>query len=169
MTVEEAILAALEYEKKVRDHYVWAAEQSKDEKGKNFFGVLAKEEQGHVDYLESRLGVLKEGKRLDAPALATVIPSKDWVAKGAQMLKESAEKREYQDDYRRLFTALKLEEEVSDFYKNLVATLEDATAKAMFARFLEIEDGHTAIVQAEVDVMTKTGYFYEFQEFNLEE
>ena len=169
MTVEEAILAALEHERRVRDHYVWAAEQSKDEKGKHFFEVLAKEEQGHVDYLESRLAVLKEGKELDAPPLETLIPSKNWVAEGAQMLKESAEKREYQDDYRRLFTALKLEEEVSAFYKELVATLEDPTGKKIFSRFLEIEDGHTAIVQAEVDVMTKTGYFYEFQEFNLEE
>jgi rubrerythrin len=85
------------------------------------------------------------------------------------MLRESAATREYQDDYRRLFTALKLEEEVSAFYKQLVATLEDPAAKTIFSRFLEIEDGHTAIVQAEVDVMTKTGYFYDFQEFNLEE
>ncbi len=38
----------------------------------------------------------------------------------------------------------------------------------MFNRFLEIEDGHTAIVQAEVDVLTRTGYFFDFQEFTLD-
>lgn len=169
MNVDEAIVTALEHETKVRDHYRWAAEQSKDPKGKTFFDVLAKEEQGHVEYLTSRLAMWRESGKLDAPPIGTVIPSADWVAKGAAMLKESAEKRDYADDYRRLFTALKLEEEVSEFYKGLVEKLAEPDAKALFARFLEIEDGHTAIVQAEVDVLTKTGYFYDFQEFNLED
>ncbi len=169
MNVEQAILTALEYEQKVRDHYAWAAEQSKDPKGKHFFEVLAREEQGHVDYLNSRLAHLREKGHLDPAPMGTTLPSPDWVEKGARMLQSSAEGRDYADDYRRLHTALKLEEEVSDFYRNLVATLSEPEAKAMFARFLEIEDGHTAIVQAETDVLTKTGFFYDFQEFNLEE
>lgn len=169
LTVEEAIVTALQYENKVRDHYIWAAEKAEDPKGKAFFETLAKEEQGHVDYLETRLLQWRSEGKLKAEPLQTAIPSPNFLAEGLQMLKASKEARDYSDDYKRLFTALKLEEEVSVYYKGLVDTLENPEAKAMFGRFLEIEDGHTAIVQAEVDVLTKTGFFYDFQEFNLEE
>jgi len=169
MTVEEAIVTALKYENKVRDHYTWAASKAGDPKGQAFFETLAKEEQGHVDYLESRLSQWKSEGKLKADPLETVIKTPNFLADGLQMLKASKETRDYSDDYKRLFTALKLEEEVSVYYKGLVDTLENPEAKAMFGRFLEIEDGHTAIVQAEVDVLTKTGFFYDFQEFNLEE
>ncbi len=169
MNVEEAIVTALQHETKVRDHYLWAAAEAGDPKGKSFFEILAREEQGHMDYLESRLAQWKAEARVTAEPLKTVIPSADFLAQGAKMLQESKQGRDYSDDYKRLFTALKLEEEVSVFYKGLVETLTDPVAKTMFQRFLEIEDGHTAIVQAEVDVLTRTGYFYDFQEFNLEE
>ena len=169
MTVEEAIVTALQYENKVRDHYTWAASGSSDPKGKLFFEVLAREEQGHVDYLESRLKQWREEGVLAADPLQTVIPSPQFLADGIARLKASKETKDYGDDFKRLFAALQLEEEVSVFYKGLVDSLGHPEATAMFQRFLEIEDGHTAIVQAEVDVLTKTGYFYDFQEFNLEE
>lgn len=169
MTVEEAIVTSLEHEKKVRDHYAWAAGESGDPKGKAFFETLAKEEQGHVDYLESRLEKLRGSGALDSPPIGTVLPSAELVAKGARMIEASAQARDYRGDTSRLYTALRLEEEVSLFYRGLAEGLADPAAKAMFARFLEIEDGHTAIVQAEVDFVTRTGYFFDFQEFNLEE
>ena len=40
--------------------------------------------------------------------------------------------------------------------------------KELFQRFLEIEVGHQAIVQAELDYLNQTGTFFDFQEFNLE-
>ncbi len=169
MNVEEAIVTALNYETKVRDHYLQAAKESQEPKGRHFFESLAKEEQGHVDYLESRLKTWRAEKRLDTSPVPTTLPSPEWLSKGVSVLEVSAQKRDYQDDYRRLFTALKLEDEVSDFYKRLVETLDNPDGRTMFSRFLDIEDGHTAIVQLEVDVLTRTGYFFDFQEFNLEE
>ena len=65
-----------------------------------------------------------------------------------------------------LTKALKLEQETSDFYRRMVAELgEDGV---LFKPFLEIEEGHEAIVQAELDYLNKTGHFFDFQEFNLE-
>lgn len=169
MTVDEAIVTALKYENRVRDHYQWAASEAGEPKGKRFFEALAKEEQGHVDYLESRLVQWRAEQKLSADPLGTTLPSPDFLQRGMVMMKTSQVTRDYSDDYKRLFTALKLEEEVSEFYKGLVASLDSVEARAMFQKFLDIEDGHTAIVQAEVDVLTRTGYFYDFQEFNLEE
>jgi len=168
MKVDEAILTALDYEKKVRDHYTQAAKDSEDAQGKNFFKVLAREEQGHVDYLEQKLKEWQEQGKCLPDNIATAIPNQEWIEKGVSRLKESGEKRDYQDDLKRLNTALLLEEEVSAFYKDLVGNVENPNADAMFRRFLEIEDGHTAIVQAEIDVLTRTGYFYDVREFSVE-
>ena len=63
--------------------------------------------------------------------------------------------------------ALKLEEEVSEHYRNLVNAVE-GDGQAMFRRFLEIEDGHTAIVRAEIDALEGNGFWFDIGEFSLE-
>ncbi len=166
MTVEEAIVTALEYEQKVRDHYALASRECADAKGKEFFALLAREEQGHVDYLKSRLAEWKTAGALSGKPLETVLPSKDFLAKGMALLRGGSAKGAPEDDVRRLHAALRLEDEVTAFYRSLVASLEEREAREMFQRFLDIEDGHTALVQAETDAVTRTGYFFDFQEFN---
>ena len=66
-----------------------------------------------------------------------------------------------------LAKALKMEQETSDFYRQMVSEMGDEGI--LFERFLEIEDGHQAIVQAELDYLNKTGTFFDFQEFNMED
>ena len=51
MTLEDAIVLAIEYETRVRDSYVEAAAAADSEVGKKIFKTLGDEEQGHVDYL----------------------------------------------------------------------------------------------------------------------
>jgi hypothetical protein len=50
----------------------------------------------------------------------------------------------------------------------MVNELPDQEQK-MFARFLEIEDNHIDAVQAELDYITHTGYWFDFKEFDMEE
>jgi hypothetical protein len=38
----------------------------------------------------------------------------------------------------------------------------------LFARFLEIEEGHVAIVQAEIDAVSGSGFWFDMKEFDLE-
>ena len=40
--------------------------------------------------------------------------------------------------------------------------------RALFERFLEIEQGHVAIVQAEIDAVSGLGFWFDVQEFRLE-
>jgi rubrerythrin len=63
--------------------------------------------------------------------------------------------------------ALEAEVETSAYYERMVAEL-DADGRKLFAHFLEIELGHKAIVQAEIDALTGLGFWFDFQEFNLE-
>jgi len=43
-----------------------------------------------------------------------------------------------------------------------------AEGRALFARFLEIENNHIKAVQFELDYMSKTGYWFDFKEFDME-
>ena len=63
--------------------------------------------------------------------------------------------------------ALELEKETSQLYRDLVARLPEQDRK-MFGRFLDIEDGHLAIVQAELDSLNGLGYWFDVPEFALE-
>jgi hypothetical protein len=38
----------------------------------------------------------------------------------------------------------------------------------MFARFLDIENRHIHAVQMQLDYVTKTGYWFDFKEFDME-
>jgi len=40
--------------------------------------------------------------------------------------------------------------------------------RRMFSRFVEIEEDHLAIVRAEIDYLTKTGYWFDIKEFDME-
>ncbi len=167
MTVEEAIVSALDYEIKVRDHYTKAVESTDDPKGKEIFDALAVEEQGHIDYLESRLGLWQNEGKLNVTTLNSALPTKIWIAKGKAKMHKTSLEREYRTEIRMLKDALRLEREVSEHYRKLVETL-DGEAQGMFDQFLQIEDAHTALVQAEIDTLQQDGFWFDFTEFDLE-
>ena len=70
MKINEALKVAIGYENRVRDHYKNGAAQILDPKGKKVFETLGKEEQGHVDYLESRLDEWTKHGRVESVPLA---------------------------------------------------------------------------------------------------
>ena len=60
MSMEKAIKAAIEFESRVKGVYKEAENRVTDDVGKKVFKALANEEQGHLDYLESRLAEWQE-------------------------------------------------------------------------------------------------------------
>ena len=168
MTIEEALVSSLDYERKVRDHYFHAAGQTPDPKGTEIFKALGEEEQGHVDYLESRLDKWLAKGIIDATKISSQLPTRTWLAQGKGKMRKITLQRDYSNEIQMLKDSLKLEQQVSDHYRMLVEAL-DGEAQKMFARFLEIEDAHTAIVQAEIDALQGDGFWFDFQEFDLEQ
>lgn len=167
MNIEEAIVSALEYERRVRNHYTDAAGKTDDPKGMEIFQALAEEEQGHVDFLECRLERWREQGKLDIITITSMLPDRSWIEQGNAKMQKVSFDRDYSTEIQMLRDAVKLEEDVSDHYKHLVSGL-DGDAQSMFQRFLDIEDGHTAIVQAELDALDGNGFWFDFAEFNLE-
>ena len=167
MTLEEALKTAIDYETRIRDVYSEAAEKVSDFTGKRMLQALGDDEQRHVEYLKDRLKKWQETGKLSVEKLETAIPSNEIIAREVAKLKIGMSKRDFGDEKQMLSKALKLEIETSNFYKNMVEEMSDA-AKEMFSRFLEIEQSHIAVVQAELDYVSKTGYWFDFKEFDME-
>lgn len=169
--LDEAIVKALEYENRVRDVYRDACEQTSDPTGRKVFEVLAEEEQGHVDYLEAKLETLRTTGEVAASRIETALPSSEAIEAGIAKLKSTlsgaAERKSHEQEESLLRKALAVEEETSQFYRRMVSDLPPQ-GQAFFGPFLAIEEGHVAIVQAELDSLTGMGFWFDFQEFDLE-
>jgi rubrerythrin len=167
MKLEDAIKTAIEFETKVTTHYDEATKKTTDAVGKKVFETLAKEEQGHIAYLKSRLDEWKKTGHVTTATLETAIPSKAKIKEGTSKLKPKGDKREHTSEVQFLQRALDLEVETSSFYRRMVSEL-DAEGQRLFQRFVEIEEGHVAIVQAQIDAVTGLGFWFDMQEFQLE-
>lgn len=170
MTVEQAIVTAIAFETRVRDVYAEAASRATDPAARRVLEVLGREEQEHLDYLESRRDEWARTGRLTPAALATAIPSPERLAEGVKRLKARLPMTPEQRAValKTLRAAEEAEHETSGFYRTMVDTIEHPEARAMFGRFLEIEQGHAAIVAAEIDSVTGLGFWFDTREFDLE-
>jgi rubrerythrin len=167
-TLEEAITNAIDYETRIRDLYREAVDGTQDPKGKKVFQALADDEQRHIDYLEAKRTQWYAEGRITVESLTSLIPSSELMTTDIEDLKQTMAGEDRRDEKRMLSKALQVEVETSAFYRTMVAQME-GDARAMFARFLEIEDGHIAAVQAELDYISHTGFWFDFQEFDMED
>ena len=169
MDLKEALSGAIEYEHKIRDYYADCAKKITDAKGQRVFAILAREEQNHVEYLENRLAEWQADGSIHVAELPTLLPPYTWVMEEAKKLTHRVNGAQavaqVEIDY--LKEALALERKTSAFYAELVAKLEPKH-RDLFERFLEIENGHLAIVQAEIDALAGHGHWFDFMEFSLE-
>ena len=167
MTTEEAIKTAIEYETRIRDIYREAETAVDDEIGKKIFAALGNDEQHHIEYLEHTLEQLATSGKLDSKQLESVIPSGKSIQQEAAKIESLVAKEFYGIRKQMLSRALKAEIETSDFYRRMVDELP-AEGRSLFARLLEIENNHINAVQFELDYMSKTGYWFDFKEFDME-
>jgi rubrerythrin len=165
--VETAIRQALEYEARVRGVYAKALAQAADPVGRRVFETLAGEEQGHIDYLQSKLETLLVTGTLAPGDLATAIPSRETIEANVARLERALSPSAGVAEADLLRQALEVELETSAFYKRMVEELPKE-GRDFFAPFLRIEEGHVAIVQAELDAVQRLGFWFDYREFDLE-
>jgi rubrerythrin len=167
MQLEVAITSALEFENRIRDLYLEAVSRTENSAGKKIFRTLADDEQRHVDYLESRLEEWRRNGRITIEALESIVPDRAAIRKEAAALQSKIHEDTRGLKQQMLSQALVTEIETSRFYRELVDQVEDAY-RPMFTRFLEIEDNHIEMVQFELDHLTHTGFWFGFEEFDME-
>ena len=119
-----------------------------------------------MDYLECKLAEWEKTGTISSSDLKTVVPSQEIIKKSVEQLDSHLSENKFETELEMLKKALVMEQETSDFYRKMVDEVE--SNGEFFKPFLEIEDGHTAVVQAEIDYLTRTGSFFDFQEFGQE-
>jgi len=167
MTLEEAIRTAIDYEIQACNVYKQAAESVSDPIGNRILKALAEDERLHVKYLTERLDQWKQTGKITVEKLKSVIPSRETILREVNRMKDRMAVADRGGEIQILSEALKMEIDASNFYRKLVEEMSDE-AQQMFANFLEIEDRHVSAVQAELDYFTKSGYWFDFKEFDME-
>lgn len=168
MELEKAIRSALEFENRIRDMYIDAAARVDDPAGRQIFKTLAEDEQHHVDYLEHRLAEWQRDGKISVEHLESTVPDKAAIRQAAGRLKSISNADVRGLKQQMLSQALAMEIETSRFYRDLVDTVS-IDYRQMFARFLEIEDNHVEAVQFELDHLSHTGFWFGFEEFDMEQ
>ena len=167
MDIEVAITTALQFENRVVKVYEDAARNTRDPAGKRMFETLVREEQGHVKYLEHKLEEWKKTGRVTPEKLATLVQPKARIEEGVKNLQKQVATAAPEKELALLRRALEVEVAAGDFYRGVVRELP-AEAQPLFQRFVEIEQGHLAIVQAEIDSVSGLGFWFDMREFDLE-
>jgi rubrerythrin len=166
VNLQEAIGVALEYEKKVRDHYLRGASDIADPKGRRVFATLAKEEQRHVDYLDRCLAQWKRtGKVPDLPLTSVLPAGVKWIEDERKKIPaRKGERVATKTELDALKTALRYERESDAFYHELVSELPQGD-RPLFDKFLRIEDGHLALVEAQLEAVQERGFWFDISGF----
>ena len=166
MTLMEALEEALGFETRIADLYRMAAADSTVPEAKAFFDFLAADEARHVAFIEAAKASASKGRSPDATLVKNSLPSDipASVAKAKKAFRSSPDGGQLAA----LENALRAEVETSAFYRRLVASLPESETTA-FRKLQEIEDGHTAIVQAELDSVTSSGFWFDVRVFDMED
>ncbi len=167
MDIQEAIETAIQYETRVHDVYAQAAARASSPAAKRAMGFMAREEGYHKEYLEAQKKKWAEEGVLDYQSLKTSAPAPETIQKEVSKLEGHMKKEVPGEELEMLKRALQVEKETSAFYRSLVDRME-GDARKLFARFLEVEEGHLNLVQAEIDALQGMGVWFDCQEFNLE-
>ena len=170
MKLDNAIKTALEHEAGVHKAYCEAANKTIVESGKRIFQALADEEMGHIKYLQERLKEWETTGKIHVKKLGTSVPTREAIEKSLQDVRKTVKPHKHTKlipELELLKQALEAERKVSLFYKDMVAKL-DGEGQQLFQRFVEIEEGHEAIVEAEIDSVANCGMFLGSMEFGLE-
>lgn len=167
MEFAEAVKTAIEMEEKVKSFYDRKATELESPIARKIFNILAEEEQGHIDYLNRQLENLKQHGNITDSALETVIPDKSRIDDMINGLENIPQPADLESDITLFRLALEMEKEVADHYRKLIDRAADEF-RGFFQEFLEIEEAHENVLQAELFAAKSSGVWFDFIEFDQE-
>ncbi len=153
--------------------YLAAAKFVEDERGKKLFRQFAKDELDHLKALKSlSIALEKEGKWIDYEKAVdlsismnedeklSLFPEKDLIPEllGANVTDVDA-----------LNFAIKIEEEAHAYYSNAFEKSSSKEEETFFAALRNIEKAHLKLLKWELNLVTETGLWSDFQKFSEEE
>jgi rubrerythrin len=162
----KALRTAIELEIKGLEAFQSFADQTDNEMGKKVFLQLAKDEIRHKEILEDQLDNLVQGKvwenvdipKSDIEKLAPKIRKRALETKGESAVGELDA----------LNAALDLERNAMAFFREKAEIVGIPEAKALFLRLAEWEETHYDLINAEIDSINHTGFYFDMWEFKMD-
>jgi len=160
------IKTALEAEKEGLMTYLKFARTTNDIGGKNMFIRLAMDEFGHVTLLSDQFNDVSAEKgwqhiEIDKSVVEPLIPKinkKDIQTMGKANTTELAA----------LKAASSLEQTGIDFYTANAKDADFPDLRETFEKLAEMELAHYTMIQAEIDSIKKTGFWFDTREYSVE-
>jgi len=157
-------------EKDAISTYIKFAKAVKDPKAKNVLINLADDEVGHLNKLEKHLLNLIKGQ-------PWLLPKAEEIDAVAAVFSTSAypdldirvEELGKVDEIRILEIAVQREIVANKFYLDLAAKEKSTEAKEMFLSLAKEEELHMKILRAEIDSIGQNGFWFDMQEFTMEQ
>ncbi|HVP58826.1 MAG TPA: ferritin family protein [bacterium] len=161
----QAMKTAIEMEKSGHRFFTDAARQVKNEAGRKVFTRLASEELVHLQVFEKIFTALTQGtdwkKAMPTAEPAKRVPYFDDAAKQFKAGDLSVEL-----DYLR--KALELERKAISFFEKAATEAEASEAREIFKRILAEEQNHYDLIQAEIDSVNGSGFWFDVPEFFMD-
>lgn len=160
--------SAVEMEIQGAEFYETAAGRMRNQRGKEMFRSLIKQETLHKEILEAQLGrFARDGEWL---------PLEQLKAKGSRTkvgVFQSAEVRKLvvapgAGELEVVKLGMEIERKSVEYYRAAGSGIEDKDARDLFNWLVAQEAGHLTILQAEYDYRTRSGFYMGDPEFSLE-
>lgn len=147
--------------------YLKFAKTTKDATGKNMFITLAADELEHFRILERALAEQKVGGDMSGIEVHPSIIQKITPKLGSRDSRIKGESGV--DQVNALQTALDQERRSIELYRQQLGKPISSEARIIFERLMEMEESHYDLIQAELDSINETGFWFHIPEFDLED
>ena len=152
-----------------KDFFERAVLAVRDQRTKDTFSGLVKQEQRHIDVLGAELARFEKGQgwgSLDeVSAEASSYPKlsvfKDRKIRAIKLSPDAGE-------LEALKIGIEVERKSIEYYSTAGTSAKNSKAKELFAWLVGEESGHLTILDAEYAYRVKSGYYYDDAEFSLE-
>ena len=152
----EALVLALEVEKAEMRFYLEMTGKAEDERAKNMFLFLAKEEAEHRDIFEGKL-MEKIAEKCRLPAV-----NEEFLRKLTPVYEGAL------SEVKAVELGMEQEKLTWEFYEKAAVEAEDEDVRRVFHELAGIEKAHYELLRAQYDSVMKTGIWMNYQDFSLE-
>lgn len=160
---------AIDKEKEAITMYLQLARIIKDVKAKDVLINLASDEVGHMNKLEEHLSSYLQGKSWVIPPAEGVEEVAAVFTKSSRLEKIDIGKLARADEIQVLEAAIDKEIAANKSYLDLARGAKSKEAVEMFLALAKEEDMHAKILKAEVDSIGQKGFWFDMQEFTMEQ
>jgi rubrerythrin len=164
--IREAIKTAIQLEKDGKAFFDQAAQETKNELGKKMFRKLAADEVRHLQTFKEMFQTITDPalwKKLMAEG-----PPKTRMPYFEQKTGNRTPAEKGAGELSALQQALGVERKAIDFFKKTAQEASDPEASRIFKAIANEEEGHYDLIQAQIDSVTHSGFWFDIGEFQMD-